>query len=114
MTDTTPQYPEDLATWAADELLSEAETNHDADAMGRLEQRVMQYHQSEPHRVSDPVSTQHILSLLERSDPYSLGELQRLAIGFRLATMETDAEAVRRRMRRFINECDCRTTGENR
>jgi len=63
---------------------------------------------SEPHIVSDPVTTQKIRMLLARSDPYSLGELQRLAIGFRLATMETDCESVRRRMRRFIKRGDSR------
>lgn len=57
---------------------------------------------SEPHKVSKPVSTRYIKRLLDRNDPGALGELQRLAIGFRLATMETDAESVRRRMRKYL------------
>jgi hypothetical protein len=59
---------------------------------------------SAPHKVITPVSERHIRNLLSRSDPAALGELQNLAIGFRLATMETDAEAVRLRMIGFLDE----------
>lgn len=58
----------------------------------------------EPHQVIEPITKEKIENLLGRNDPWASGELQRLAIGFRLATMETDAEAVVRRMRKFINE----------
>lgn len=65
----------------------------------------MPIHQSEPHRVSCPTHVKHIRHLLARSDPAALGELQRLAIACRLATMETDAASVRRRMRKYLDEC---------
>ena len=57
---------------------------------------------SEPHQASQPASKAHILHLLEQGTPYAIGEVQRLAIGFRLATMETDAATVSRRLRKFL------------
>ena len=59
---------------------------------------------SEPHTASPPTTSRQILDLLDRSDPEAIGELQRLAIGFRLATMETDCATVRERMRKFVEE----------
>jgi hypothetical protein len=59
---------------------------------------------SEPHKVLPATSVEHIRDLLDRIDPYSIGELHRLAIGFRLATMETDNETVRRRMIDFLGK----------
>lgn len=58
---------------------------------------------SEPHQVQEPTTVKQIKALLDRNDPEALGELQRLAIGFRLATLRTDCESVRRRMIKFID-----------
>jgi len=63
---------------------------------------------SEPHQVLPGTTIEHIRRLLDRSDPYAIGELQRLAIGFRIATMETSAVDTHRRMRAFLEECEKR------
>jgi hypothetical protein len=58
------------------------------------------------HSISEPTTRRHLEQLLGRSDPAALGELQRLAIGFRLATLETPATDTVRRMRRFLDGRD--------
>jgi len=63
---------------------------------------------SEPHQVLPGTTIEHIRRLLDRSDPYASGEVHRLAIGFRIATMETSAVDVDRRMRTFLTECEKR------